>query len=777
MPTRRNGYLAPRARRGYHPRAVSGAVAAPHPPRTARFRRISSWATRVREWLAAVAPYPVASMAALATACAVEMALTHGPIGGAYVAYLACLVVGLGFAQGFIWQAAFAILARLPRRVAWPLVIAITLGAALWFADSLGSFARLGSRYDRLARLTLVASIVGGAGLGGFILLLRPAPGAPLGWIGRLRPRWRLPIAFALVGGAAGCAYADATLYVGLYLEAHIVLRLGAVWALMLALALAAGRWLPRLRGIVILAVAIAFAVPLVALRETDSDAIQAFVTRPWSATVLRTARSIFDFDHDGFSALLGGGDCNDFNTYVNPSAREVPDNGIDDNCGFGDAHRKVAAPSAVPVPKEPSPMNVVLITIDTLRRDRLGLNDPRFGSKGRDTLHGLSRWAEHSVNFRRAYTAGGWTSIALSTLMRGVYARRLEWIAYFETSYYRLVRNPVASVFGGGERIAKMFPLAWNDPHEPLAFWLKRRGMRTMAVVDDGFSQMLAGQLGANRGFDSYREVNGEPPEDPDAFRRAKRKNRTINMGQSDASTANAALAAIESMRDKHQRFFLWTHFFGPHTPSTRHPEVRSSGHGSEAQYDHEVRFVDMQVTRVLDAIHAIKTPTLVIVTADHGERFYKRYRSHGADLSEDVLRVPLIVRMPGWSPKQIDRPVSLVDLMPTILAATRTPAPADLDGIDLASVLEDRAPKSRVLLTDTWQYGRDGNNTSDLVGALDGKRKAVLDRRDHSIVTYDQRDPLAKPVRVEGLAVDRLVRATMSYLEESGGSLSLER
>lgn len=705
------------------------------------------------------------------------MALTQGRIDVAYVAYLVCLVVGLGFAQGLLWQIAFALLARLPRRFAWPLVVAITLGAALWFADSLGAFARLGSRYDRLARLTLVASIVGGGGLGAFILLLRPMTGAPLGWIGRLGLRWRMVIAVGLAAGAAGLAYADATLYVGLYLQAHVVLRLGAAWALMLAFALAAGAWLPRLRGLGIVAIAALFAVPLAALREGDSDAIQGFVTRPWSATVLRTARSIFDLDRDGFSALLGGGDCNDFAARVNPAAREIADNGVDDNCGFGDAHRKVTTPSAVPVPKEPSPVNVVLITIDTLRRDRLGLSDPRFGAKGRNTMPGLSHWAKHAVNFRRAYTSGGWTSIALSTLLRGIYARRLEWIAYFETSYYRLVRNPITSFFGGGERIAKMFPLAWNDPHEPLPFWLKRRGMRTMAVVDDGFSQMLSGELGANRGFDSYREINGEPPEDPDAFRRAKRRNRSINMGQSDASTANAAIEAIESMKGKSQRFFLWAHFFGPHTPSTRHPAVRHDGPSNEAQYDHEVRFVDSQLTRLLSAIDAVETPTAVFVTADHGERFFKRYRSHGADLSEDVLRVPLVARVPGWSPKQVDQPVSLIDLMPTILAATHTPAPPDLDGIDLASVLTRQAPKSRVLLTDTWQYGRDGNNTSDLVGALDGKRKAVLDRRDHSIVTYDQRDPLAKPVRVEGLAVDRLVRATMSYLEESGGSLSLER
>jgi arylsulfatase A-like enzyme len=727
--------------------------------------------------LAGVAPYPTAGIAALAIVCGLELALAKGHVGAAYVGYLACLVTPLGFAQGWIWQASLALLARMPRRAAWLFVSAVALGAGLWFADSLGSFVRLGSRYDRLARLTLVTCVLGAAGSAGLVLALRPRSGAPLGWLGGLRVLPRLAVALTLAASAGACAYADATLYVGLYLQAHVALRMATTSLLMLAVALAAGRRLPRLRARGALAVAVLLLVPLLGLRESDPDAIQGFVTRPWSATVLRTARGTLDLDRDGFSALLGGGDCDDLDATVNPAAREVPDNGIDDNCAFGDGRRKVVAPSAVPVPTEASPVSVVLITVDTLRHDRVGLGNSQFGPQGRNTMPNVHRWGRNAVNFRRAYTAGGWTSIALSTLLRGMYARRLEWIAYFETNFYRLVRNPVVSSFGGGERIAKMFPLAWNDPHEPLPFWLKRRGMHTMAVVDDGFSQMLAGQLGANRGFDSYREVNGEPPDDPDGFRRAKRRNRGVNLGQSDASTASAAVAALAAMKGTNARFFLWTHFFGPHTPSTRHPGLPYDASSNETQYDHEVRYVDSQIARVLEAIDQLDTPTAVFLTADHGERFFKRYRSHGADLSEEVLRVPLLARVPGWPPKHVDQAVSLVDLMPTILAITGTPAPSDLDGIDLAAVLTRQAAKSRILLTDTWQYAKDGTNFSDFVGAFDGRRKAVLDRRDHSIVTYDQRDPAAKPVRVEGLAVDRLVRATMGYIEESGGTLAIER
>ncbi len=775
------GVLAPGVRREYHPRAVPGPDASPrlalHPLR----RHVAVFAERIRQSLAQslapLPPYPAASILAIGTACAIEGIVLPGDAGPAYALYLAGLVAGLGLAQGFAWQALLALLARIPRGIAAALVACAALVGALWLADSLAAFARFGSRYDRLARLTFAVCATGAVGATTLVLLLRPTPGAPRGWLGSLG-RWpTILVAVALVTTASALAYADHTLYVGLYLQAHVVLRVGAVWALMFALVLAWGE-AERLRvgGRVSLAVAALFVVPFVGLHAGDSDAIQSLVTRPWSATVLRTARGIFDLDRDGFSWVLGGGDCNDFDARVNPSAREIRDNGIDDNCAFGDARHAITTPSNVPLPKDPSPMSVVLITIDTLRWDRLGTNDPRFGPKGRNTMPNLTKWAKRGVNFRRAYSSGGWTSIALGSLMRGLYARRLEWTAYYETSYYRMLRNPLAATLGKGERIAKMFPLAWSDPHEPLPFWLKRRGMRTLAVTDDGFSQMLSRALHVDRGFESYKEISGEPQGDPDAFLRARHRNRSALAGQSDAATATAAISALR-WSARGDRYFLWAHFFGPHTPSTRHPGTERYGTSMQDLYDHEVRFTDEQLGRLLRAIEDTKAPTAVFVTADHGERFFTRYRSHGQDLSEDVLRVPLVARVPGWSPRQVDRPVSLIDLMPTILALTGTPAPTGLDGIDLAEVVAGRGPEKRILFSDTWQYGRKGASTSDLVTAFDGKRKIVLDRHDHSMLTYDQRDPSAKPVRVEGLAVDQKVRALMGYIEESGGALSLER
>src|SRR6185436_5427619 len=120
-----------------------------------------------------------------------------------------------------------------------------------------------------------------------------------------------------------------------------------------------------------------------------------------------------------------------------------------------------------------------------------------------------LTRFAENAVVFHHAYTPGAWTSIALGSVLRGLYPRHLAFTEYYETSRYRLLRKPIEPKLTGDERAARMFPLAWGDAHPPLAEWLARRGMHTFAVVDDGFSQMLSSGVGAARGFERYREVH----------------------------------------------------------------------------------------------------------------------------------------------------------------------------------------------------------------------------------------------------------------------------
>ncbi len=723
-------------------------------------------------------PYPTAAALAVVLLCTGETLVIPGPITLAYAGQLFALAAPIGAVLGLF----IALLLTLGERISavhrlltpwtiWP-VLGMGVGASI--ANMLGAFQRLGTHYDRLARFTLVGAIAGGLALGVLIAALQPTARHPRGFLVDASSIQRAIASVVLVAGACALSYADHTLYVGLYVPAHVALRVSAALLIATALAISAAELLlPRFLRQAWIAIALVLCIPLASLDEHDSDVVQSMVMRPWPATVLRVARSVFDLDRDGFSYLLGGGDCNDWSRDINPGAREVPGNGIDDNCLFGDRAKVVSVAAPPAVPAKPSPMSVVLITLDAVRWDRFGGNDPTSGPRGRNTMPNIERFARGGVLFKKAYSTGAWTSIAIGTMMRGLHARKLAWSRYYETSAYRLVKAPITGRLAAGEQPAKMFPLGFEDPHWPLAYWLKRRGMRTIGVVDDGFSQMLSSTVGPARGFDVYREVNVEPVSVAEANREKKIGRRAT---RDDTTTAAFAIAELRKYGTRKEPFFMWTHFFGAHTPSREHPGVPKTGDSVSQLYDHEVRFVDQQVERVLDAVRKLDRKVAVFITSDHGEAFFSRYRSHGADMSDDVLAVPLIAKVPGWKSRAIDTPVSSVDIMPTILGVTGTPLPAGLDGIDLGRLVRGEKLEERVLLSDTWQFGNDSKAFSELVAAFDGKHKVVLDRIDHSFSVYDQTNPSAPPLRVEGLANGKLARSILGYLEDTGGQLTMQ-
>jgi arylsulfatase A-like enzyme len=115
------------------------------------------------------------------------------------------------------------------------------------------------------------------------------------------------------------------------------------------------------------------------------------------------------------------------------------------------------------------------------------------------------------------------------------------------------------------------------------------------------------------------------------------------------DKGAAQLAIEALSAV-PAGERVFLWVHFFGPHVPSKRHKNIRYDGDRVDQQYEHEIRYMDQHLGKLLAAIEQRKHPTAVFVTADHGEQIVTGGRHHGWDLSEDVLRVPLIARVPGW-------------------------------------------------------------------------------------------------------------------------------
>jgi arylsulfatase A-like enzyme len=143
---------------------------------------------------------------------------------------------------------------------------------------------------------------------------------------------------------------------------------------------------------------------------------------------------------------------------------------------------------------------------------------------------------------------------------------------------------------------------------------------------------------------------------------------------------------------------------------------------------------------------------------------------RTHGLDLYDRVVRIPLLARVPGWPSVHVSGLASLIDVMPTILALTLTPAPARLDGIDLAPVAHAVTPAARMLFSDTWRFQPNERLELDLAAAFDGRRKYVLDRTAGALYVGAQQPAETELHLVGNAPVDALSAAVFDYVEESG-------
>jgi arylsulfatase A-like enzyme len=672
--------------------------------------------------------------------------------------------IGLAVAvvNGLFWNAAFGAVRKLPRFAPWLLWPTASLGLGAWLANDLGAYSKLGGKDNRLAVIALVACGAGGLLFGILLAIVQPRRRAPRGLLVRKRLWLRGFFVVVLLGAAAAATYVDRKYLPGTYQSAHTALRVGALWLGMWAIMATGARIgsppLRRRRNITLAIFGAVALFPFFTLTGKNTTSIHDLLEEPLASLLFKAAREVTDIDRDGFSSVLGAGDCAPFNPRISPGQAEIPGNGIDDNCRRGDAKffDRVADQAKVPVPEQPSPRSVLLITIDTLRADRLSL----YGA-ARDTTPNLVKLAKDGVRFDCALTGGGWTSIAISSLMRGLYPRRLQWSHLAESTKFRLFRLPLEQELAKGENLRLGFALPLDDPLMPLAKWLQRRGMYTMAVVDDGYSEFLSAQY-SSVGFDTYVEVN---PAGTSASR-------------GDQQTADTAIDAINNM-PKDRPFFLWVHFFGPHEPNTNHPGLPNFGKNEVDGYDQEMRYADQQVDRVIDALDKLDRPTASIITSDHGEIIRNaKDRDHGSDLKPEILWVPLLMRGKGIEPGKVSTPVSVVDIVPTILGLTETPAPMGLDGVDLRKTMaNDPASKGRSLHTDTWRMNIKGTFDIDMSAVSDGKHTLVLDRKNNDLVLRTVCDKAMKVTNLYGKVQSKVLEDELfKYEEETGGAVRFE-
>lgn len=609
--------------------------------------------------------------------------------------------------------------------------------AGLWPALAVGAVAKLGGPHRTMAALTLCGGAVAGATFGLCLFL------ADLGEK-RGQRHWRLAVVGLAVVVTLVAETVDETLLV---LHAYPPMRLALVvvtWTFVadagLAVASVAGGRLPSSiwRSRLEWAWFGALALGLVATAKTPEDRVAPLLLRPTSSHLVELARTATDFDRDGSSSWFGGGDCAPFDPKVNPSAREIPGNGVDDNCRYGDAPLRMAVAPDTTMPASPSPVNVVLISIDTLRADHVG----SYGYF-RPTTPRIDAFARGARRFERAYTSGGWTCIALHSLMSGLYARRLDWEAVAITSKDRMLPFPWEGTLEPGEEWLANLSAPIRTPATSLPLWLRRRGMQTAVVIAPKPGAILGYRDFLTKSFDQVRVTPS---------------------GTNDAVVADGAIDVLKSFGAA--PFFLWAHFFEPHDPYDHHAEVPAFGDRLEDKYDHDVAFSDFEVGRLLDAIDARGgRPTAVVITADHGESFIGGSPVHGEDLHEESIRIPMFIRGPGIAPGASDVRASLVDIAPTLFDWTETPIPPGLDGTSLL-----HAPPRRALITDIWRHDRSGKLYIDLVGATGDIRRLVRDRIAEASFTYRVGD-MARPLTPLHEREDPLLADTLGrYFEEAG-------
>ena len=256
------------------------------------------------------------------------------------------LGLGFGLAIGALWAGIAHLLARAPRFASWLVWPGLTFWAFAELALSLRAFANLGTRYNTLAVGTLVACGLGALATGLLLILVQPTRRGPP----RLMraPAWiRWVVSLGLVIGAIAFAYLDRSQFPGQYATFHTALRGLSLFCICIVVLLSGLVFSPRSRAVRNLAlafVALLVFLPFPLLHAPFQPALETMLSRPLAALPLRTVRLLTDFDGDGVSGVLGGGDCGPFDAEVNPQKREIPGNGRDDDCSGGQANPIVAA-------------------------------------------------------------------------------------------------------------------------------------------------------------------------------------------------------------------------------------------------------------------------------------------------------------------------------------------------------------------------------------------------------------------------------------------------
>ena len=345
------------------------------------------------------------------------------------------------------------------------------------------------------------------------------------------------------------------------------------------------------------------------------------------------------------------------------------------------------------------SPPNIILLTIDTLRADRLGC----YGFE-RPITPNIDRLAAAGIRFENAITGGSWTQAAFPVILTSTYA----------------------SMYGGC--LGPLSP-ARPSPIEALA----NNGYRTGGFTT---SPLLSKTYGYDRGFTHFEEL--DPGESESFLKRMKggqkllrrpathavasRLGLTTRPSRTYASAAELLGRARAWIEGAQSPFFAWAHLMDVHWPYHREELLRDAGEIAQAWrdlghmhranwrgervdddqrrhylqlYENAVVYTDAQIGSFLAYLESSgrMDDTVVLIVSDHGEEFFERrhWGHFEANLYDEIVRVPFILYLPDHlrasfpAGRAIQRQVRLLDIMPTVMELSETPGPPGLEGESL--------------------------------------------------------------------------------------------
>jgi len=388
------------------------------------------------------------------------------------------------------------------------------------------------------------------------------------------------------------------------------------------------------------------------------------------------------------------------------------------------------------------APRNLLWIVVDSLRYDHLSCSgQKKFSTPAMDAL------AQKGVLFERAYCSIPTTLPSIASMLTSTYP-----------------------IFNGITTNYDILP----DTLLTIAEVLRDKGFQTAAFVSNAVLQK-ATNIG--QGFDSY---------DDDL---PQREANRMFYEREGSLTAQAAIRWLDQNGRK-KKFFVFIHFQDPHGPYYPHPELgkllpryrkrvildvgdaqhdaitpyqilenRTDAASYLVNYAGEVIYVDRQIQGLLTELEnlGLENRTAVVLTADHGESLGENgfYFQHGGFLHEAQIHVPLIMKIPGFSPLRMDHVVKPIDIAPTILDLFEFKKPEPFQGSSLISIVRSQSAKWEDLAFS--QLERDGN-----LAIIDGREKYFRVNQKQMLFDLVQ-DPREKKNRFETAPAE-----TLRLLEE---------